>query len=291
MPEHYRAHRIYRIRQNLIDSKRRIPQRTWPYAMVLGDSWMAYPGRNGDFISHQTHMFQALMRLHESPVNWFDAGYNQAETRHSERHLQDLKRFARARIQLRHLFVSSGGNDYFADASRLILPYQTGQAADALLSPSYLMAARQRVSGFYQRLVQFRDRYQPQLWLIAHGYLPPVVSNKPFSLFNIPLGGPWIGSALKEHGYDAAPDALKRELIIKLYEHLKVTIEQSFTDRNGQPLPRTSFFDGTSGSHSLNYLSPGFWADEIHLSPHGYRQYVAALVRQIQSLGLWPMRP
>ena len=56
-------HHVYLQTLDLLQSTRRVPYRSLPYIMVLGDSWLDYPGRNREFIAHRCELPAALLEL------------------------------------------------------------------------------------------------------------------------------------------------------------------------------------------------------------------------------------
>ncbi|GAA3952064.1 SGNH/GDSL hydrolase family protein [Allohahella marinimesophila] len=282
-------HHVYLQTLDLVQSTRRIPYRSFPYVMVLGDSWLDYPGRNREFIAHPTNMMRTFMAAQRSSANWYDLAVSGATTRQLSGHLPKLKQLARD-VQFDYIMVSAGGNDYFEKSHALLKDYNPLLSPSEHLEEAAFALVDHTVGQFYRKLVELRDRYQPKALIVGHGYLPPIALDEGFLRIGPIRIGPWISPAMRDKGYFAATREFRNLVITEMQARVSEAIRLGLSEADGPAPHRNYFFDAREHPEALALRDRSDWADEIHLSVAGYLRYTQVMIDDMVSKHLFPFR-
>ncbi|MDG9668973.1 SGNH/GDSL hydrolase family protein [Hahella sp. CR1] len=259
-----------------IDGVRQGVRREYPNILLEGDSWFDYPGRGWGALNAPNNIFEAIAMLEPQGANWLDLAISGATTLQMQPHLQHYRRLKHAHVRLDYIFISAGGNDIFANLAPILAPYKPDLTAQQCLRQDILDTVLSNITDFYKSSLEMRDRYHPNAIVVSHGYSAPLSRERGWKLFLLLRSGPWISSVFELHGYPPAEASpLRHDIIRIIHGRLSDALAETLSQYDN-----TLFYDAQT--RRLNLTGKEFWADEIHLSAKGYKNFGADFIQFLE---------
>lgn len=224
-----------------------------PLILCFGDSWVQYPfHRDGNLANRFLDFgkFQAMdiVALGENGMEIGEPGKSNLHT------LTTFLKFESKMVDM--IIVSGGGND-FAGADDLLPLLKVGNANDvsSWFKPQETAALFARVTRGFERVIQLRDIFCPQVPIVSHcyDYAPPTGRGL--------LGfSPWIRPAMDQVGM---PRPMQTEAVRYIIDHL-AAIQLTLADKPGY-----HFVD------TRNCLEEDDWDNELHPTRAGFNKIAA----------------
>ena len=247
--------------------------------LVEGDSWVAYPkewlvfGPNSNLANH---VFSPL--VNKGLINTLCLASNS----HTAKQIVSGKQAAYlTRIFKKHgakldlMLFSAGGNDVLGpqDLKHLVKDYQAGDnASDCIHRPNFNAKLADIISR-YQRLLDMRDKYAPQMQIICHtyDYVEPSDQAAEF-LWGVEVAGPWIKPTFdrKNIPTDVGAQVIKQMLVE--FRDALVKLQHQTNNR----------FHVVDTQGTLEPGNPAHWLNEIHPTPAGFKKLARLIYRQIR---------
>ncbi len=244
-------------------------RRRFSNIVMQGDSWFDYPGWRRGFWGGPNNLQEALMLTMPRGANWFDSNISMATARQVSSEALIFRFASSQHLKLDLYCLSMGGNDLFAQLEVMLRPYAKGRSSPSECFTQDKERILLRIKSYYHQVLMQRDRYMPDVPVLAHCYVSPDQRRRGFQLAVI-KAGPWINNVLSLKGYPLNTgeqgSCCRGELISYLHAELSAVIYDVMFQH-----PATYVY--SARSRNLSFKERSYWDDEIHLSPKGWKRY------------------
>ena len=245
-----------------------------PRVLADGDSWFDYPEilfTGGAVIDH-------LEKLSGVKI------LNTAHHGDSVQEMLGVEKRQRIEALLKKpgfdvLLFSGGGNDIVGDQFCLWLKPNTGGGAASAVDTARLQEILGVVEAGYRDLIDIRDRYAPDCWIVTHAYDFPQPCGK-----GVCGLGPWLKPSLDYRGWKKSADQFAiAKMVLSTFNEMLVALE-------AEQIARGKHFLHVRTQGTLNPRTD--WANEIHPNSAGFTKIARVFSTALNGIsGAFPKIP